>query len=79
MAGYDATYKGLQEMILRDQFFSDFRQVTRFFWKEKRKLSLNEITQKSNHYFEAHRYSTENHEKKTNGSNNKTYTSYTHN
>jgi len=44
MAGYDATYKGLQEMILRDQFFSDFRQVTRFFWKEKRKLSLNEIT-----------------------------------
>ena len=74
MAGFEPTYEGIQEMILRDQYFLTCDKSLHIFLKEKRQLSLKEITKVSNDYFEAHGYPAENHEKKINGVSNKAYT-----
>ena len=76
MAGFEPTYEGigLQEMILRDQYFLTCDKSLQIFLKEKGKLSLKEMTKISNDYFEAHGYPAENHEKKINGVSNKAYT-----
>ena len=42
MAGFDATYEGLQNMILRDQFFITCDKPLQTFLKEKGKLNLKE-------------------------------------
>jgi len=44
MAGYDATYEGLENMILRDQYFLTCDKSLKTFLKEKRKLNLKEMT-----------------------------------
>ena len=71
MAGYEAEYEGLQELILRDQYFSTCEQSMQVFLKEKGKLSLKDMTKESMYFIEAHGYK---HEKKTNGSNGKAST-----
>ena len=45
MAGFDATYEGLQNMILRDQFFVTCDKPLQTFLNEKGKLNLKEMTQ----------------------------------
>ena len=64
MAGFEPTYEGIQEMILRDQYFLTCDKSLQIFLKEKVKLSLKEMTKVSNDYFETHGYQAENHEKK---------------
>jgi len=54
MAGFDATYKGLQNMILRDQFFITCDKPILTFLKEKGKLNLKEMTQAVDNYVEVH-------------------------
>ena len=54
MAGFDATYEGLQNMILRDQFFITCDKPLQTFLKEKRKLNLKKMTQAVDNYVEAH-------------------------
>ena len=74
MAGFEPTYEGIQEIILRDQYFLTCDKSLQIFLKEKGKLSLKEIyemTKVSNDYLEAHGYPAENHERKINGVNNK--------
>jgi len=67
MAGFEPTYEGMQEMILRNQYFLTCDKSLQIFLKEKGRLSLKEMTKVSNDYFEAHGYPAENHEKKING------------
>jgi len=74
MAGFEPTYEGIQEMILRDQYFLTCDKSLQIFLKEKVKLSLKEMTKVSNDFFEAHGYPAENHEKKISGVSNKAYT-----
>ena len=74
MAGFEPTYEGIQEMILRDQYFLTCDKSLQIFLKEKGKLSLKEMTKVSNDYLEAHGYPAENHERKINGVSNKAYT-----
>ena len=54
MAGFDATYEGLQNMILRDHFFITCDKPLQTFLKEKGKLNLKEMTQAVDNYVEAH-------------------------
>jgi len=54
MAGFDATYEGLQNMILRDKFFITCDKPLQTFLKEKGKLSQKEMTQAIDNYVEAH-------------------------
>jgi len=54
MAGFDATYEGLQNIILRDQFFITCDKPLQTFLKEKRKVNLKEMTQAVDNYVEAH-------------------------
>jgi len=45
MAGFDATHEGLQNMILRDQFFITCDKPLQIFLKERGKFNLKEMTQ----------------------------------
>jgi len=54
MTGFDATYEGLQNVILRDQFFITCDKPLQTFSKEKGKLNLKEMTQAVDNYVEAH-------------------------
>jgi len=54
MAGFDATYEGLQNMILRDQIFITCDKPLQTFLKEKVKLNLKEMTQAANNYVKVH-------------------------
>jgi len=54
MAGFDANYEGLQNMILRDQFFITCDKPLQIFLKDRGKLNLKEMTQAVDNYFEAH-------------------------
>jgi len=65
MAGFEPTFEGIQEMILRDQYFLTCSKSLQIFLKQKGKLSLKEMTKVSNDYFEAYGYPAENHEKTT--------------
>jgi len=47
MAGFEPTYEGIQEMILRDQYFLTCDKSLQIFLKEKWKLSLKEMTKVS--------------------------------
>ena len=48
MAGFEPTYEGIKEMILRDQYFLTCDKSLQIFLKEKGKLSLKEMTKVSN-------------------------------
>ena len=68
MAGFDATYEGLQNMILRDKFFVTCDKPLQTFLKEKGKLNLKEMTQAVDNYVEAHGHEINRSEtKQTNG------------
>ena len=54
MAGFEATYEGLQKMILRDKFFITCDKSLQTFFKEMGKLDLKEMTQAANSYVEVH-------------------------
>ena len=54
MTGLEATYEGLQNMILRDQFFMTCNKPLQTLLKEKEKLNLKEMTQAADNYVEAH-------------------------
>jgi len=73
MAGFERTYEGIQEMILRDQYFLTCDKSLQIFLKEKGKFSLKEMTKVSNDYFEAYGYTAENHDKKITDVSNKAY------
>jgi len=69
MAGFDATYEGLQNMILRDQFFITCHKPLQTFLKEKGKLNLKEMTQAVDNYVEARGHEINRSETKQNKSN----------
>ena len=50
MAGYEARYDSLEDMILPDQYFLTCDKSFQTFLKEKGKLSLKEMTKASNDY-----------------------------
>jgi len=54
MAGFEATYEGLQNIIVRDQFFTTCDKPLQTFLKERGKLNLKEMTQTADNYVEAH-------------------------
>ena len=54
MAGYDKSYEGLEEMVIRDQFFLTCGKSLQTFLKEKGKLKLSEMTKAAECYIEAH-------------------------
>ena len=74
MAGYEARYDSLEDMILRDQYFLTCDKSLQTFLKEKGKLSLKKMAKASNDYYEAHGYLNGNQDKKSNGNGNKPYT-----
>ena len=69
MAGYDATYEGLENMILRDHYFLTRDKSLQTFLKEKSKLNLKEMTKAANDYYEAHGYPSDHREDKVNKTN----------
>jgi len=54
MAGFEATYEGLEDMILRDQFFITCVKSLDTFLKEKGKMSLKEMSQAAANFIDAH-------------------------
>ena len=74
MAGYEARYDSLEDMILRDQYFLTCDKSLQTFLKEKGQLSLKEMTKASNNYYETHGFLNGNQDKRSNGNGNKPYT-----
>ena len=74
MAGYEARFDSVEDMILRDQYFLTCDKSLQTFLKEKGKLSLKEMTKSSNDYYEAYDYPNGNQDKRSNGNGNKPYT-----
>ena len=56
MSGLEATYEGLESLIVRDQYFFTCGKELQLFLKEQGKLNLDEMTTKASHYLEAHGY-----------------------
>ena len=54
MAGFDQTYEGLEDLILRDQFFITCDKPLQTFLKEKGKMTLKEMSQAAANYIDAH-------------------------
>ena len=54
MAGFEQTYEGLESLLLRDQFFITCDKSLQTFLKEKRKMTLKEMSLASANY--AHGY-----------------------
>jgi len=74
MAGYEARFDSVEDMILRDQYFLTCDKSLQTFLKEKGKLSLKEMTKSSNDYYEAYDYPNGNQDKRSNGNGSKLYT-----
>src|SRR5688572_20585739 len=56
MAGFEKDYEGLENLILRDQFFLTCSMELKTFLKEKGKISLKEMLAHAESYIEAHGY-----------------------
>src|SRR5678816_1916038 len=56
MAGFEKDYEGLENLILRDQFFLTCSMELKTFLKEKGKISLKEMLTHAKSYIEAHGY-----------------------
>ena len=56
MSGLEATYEGLESLIVRDQYFFTCGKDLQLFLKEQGKLNLDDMTTKASHYLEAHGY-----------------------
>ena len=54
MAGFDSHVEGLENLILRDQFFITCDKSLQPFLKEKGKLSLDQMAKTAEDYIEAH-------------------------
>jgi len=54
MAGFDSNVEGLENLILRDQFFITCDNQLQTFLKEKGKLSLDQMAKTAEDYMEAH-------------------------
>jgi len=54
MAGFDSNVEGLENLILRDQFFITCDKPLQTFLKEKGKLSLDQMAKTAEDYIEAH-------------------------
>ena len=56
MAGFEQTYGGLESLILRDQFFIKCDKSLQTFQKEKRKMTLKEMSLAAANYIDARGY-----------------------
>src|SRR5688572_18324487 len=56
MAGFEKDYEGLENLILRDQFFLTCSMELKTFLTEKGKISLKEMLTHAESYIEAHGY-----------------------
>ena len=54
MANFEETYEGLEDLIVRDQYFLTCPKELQTFLKEQGKLDLMQMTEKSTNYIEAH-------------------------
>jgi hypothetical protein len=54
LAGYEQTYEGLEELIVRDAYFLAQPQPVQIYLREAGKLRLNELTVRAQNYCEAH-------------------------
>jgi len=54
MVGFEQTYEGLEDLILRDQFFTTCDKPLQTFLKEKGKMTLKEMSQAAANYIDAH-------------------------
>jgi len=52
----EATYKGLQNTILKDQFFKTCDKPLHTFLKQNKKLDLTEMTHAADNYVKGHGY-----------------------
>jgi len=56
MAGFEQTYEGLENLILRDQFFITCDKSLQTFQKEKGKMTLKEMSLAAANYIDARGY-----------------------
>ena len=61
MAGFEQTYEGLEDLILRDQFFITCDKPLQTFLKEKGKMTLKKMSQVAANYINAHGNTTSTH------------------
>jgi len=54
MANFEETYEGLEDLIVRDQYFLTCPKDLQTFLKEHGQLDLKQMTEKSTNYIEAH-------------------------
>jgi len=54
MANFGKTYEGLEDLIVRDQYFLTCPKDLQTFLKEQGKWDLKQMTEKSTNYIEAH-------------------------
>ena len=54
MANFEETYEGLEDLIVRDQYFLTCPRDLQTFLKEQGKLDLKQMTDKSTNYIKAH-------------------------
>ena len=54
MAGFEADYEGLENLIIRDQYFSTCSRDLQMFLKEQGKMNLKQMTEKASNYIDAH-------------------------
>ena len=54
MAGFDSDVEGLENLMLRDQFFITCDKPLQMFLKEKGKMSLDQMAKTAADYIEAH-------------------------
>jgi hypothetical protein len=54
MAGFEATFEGIEMLLLKDQFFVTCSKDLRTFLKERDKMDLREMTSCAEYYLEAH-------------------------
>jgi len=61
MAGFEQSHEGLENLILRYQYFLMCDKALQTFLKEKGKLSLKDMAKAANDYYKAHGYPADNH------------------
>jgi len=54
MTGFEQSYEGLENLILRDQYFLTCDKALQAFLKERGKLGLKDMAKAANNYYEAY-------------------------
>jgi len=62
MACFEQSHEGLENLILKDQYFLTCDKWQQTFLKERGKLSLKDMAKAANDYYEAHGYPADNHD-----------------